>query len=95
MNDSTDTGLATAAWLFPYFLPRQPDKLDYQPVNLIEKKKERKAHRTLPQFSVSFQHERRARNSKMKGSQVHQAYSQPFPGSTSHLGTPFQEEATA
>lgn len=22
MNDSTDTGLATAAWLFPYFLLR-------------------------------------------------------------------------
>lgn len=39
MNDSTETGLVTAAWLFPYFLLRQPNKLDYQPVNPIKKKK--------------------------------------------------------
>lgn len=39
MNDSTDTGLASAAWLFPYFLLRQPKKLDYQPVNPIKEKR--------------------------------------------------------
>ena len=32
------TGLAIAAWLFPYFLPRQPNKLNYKPVNPIKKK---------------------------------------------------------
>lgn len=50
------TGLAIAAWLFPYFLPRQPNKLNYKPVNPIKKKN--KVNRTQPQFTVAFQDEK-------------------------------------
>lgn len=53
MNDSTETGLVTAAWLFPYFLLRQANKLDYQPVNPIKKKKKKSMELCLDLVSLS------------------------------------------
>jgi hypothetical protein len=39
MSDSTGLGLASAASLSLYFLPRQPNKLDYKPLSPVRKGK--------------------------------------------------------
>ena len=81
------TGLATAAWLFPYFLPRQPNKLNYKPVNPI--KKNNKVNRTLPQLSVAFPDEKSQETVSRMGPRLTTSVPQPFPSSPFQADIPF------
>lgn len=83
MNDSTDRGLPSATSPFPYFLPRQPNKLDHK---TSESYKKAKNQQNPASFGMYFQYERSRGLINVKEQGLKAVHSRSLPSLPYHIG---------